>query len=391
MNERWRGKAPTLPEASPEFTDAILAGADRIRRHERRRRRAARTALAVAACAVLALALGAALLTLRHPRQDRVSLAVNPEGTGMGIGPGESEEALIQVPAETTPWPEEAQTPQPGEPTPETEEAQVPPSAETTPEAEESVPQETPPTETSAPEQARDIWPWAQADDSARGGLEANENGATILLGQGPFTPGQRVVLTDEEGMLIYGLQIKLYEFPSLPSRSVRAVAGMQVVYLGDAGNGFARVSFAGREVYVENKYLRQGVPLPVPEDGRNWMIAEAELFITTSTGAVELESIEEDTVQPYALKKLLCALEPADPADYAAVPLGAVLLVFLRDVDVPMSDEGGYERFVTLRFAMPKNGAVALMTEDGRVFVPPEAEAPYFWSIFPETARLAW
>ena len=90
-------------------------------------------------------------------------------------------------------------------------------------------------------------------------------------------------------------------------------------------------------------------------------------------------------------LKKLLCAMEPADPADYADVPLGAVLVVFLRDAVVPVSDEGGYERFTALRFAMPKNGAVALMTEDGRVFVPPEAEAPYFWSIFPETAQLAW
>lgn len=419
MNERWHGKAPALPEATPEFTDAMLAGAERIRRHERRRRRAARVALAAAACAVLALALGAALLTLRHPRQDRVVLAVNPDGTGTGIGPGESEEALIQVSGETTPLPgettpeaEEAQMPPTGEATPEPEVAQTqpaettpepevaqtplptetPPSAETTPEPEEAVLQETQPPETSAPEPAQsNIWPWAQADDSARVGLEANENGVTTLLGQGPFTPGQRVVLTDEEGMLIYGLQIKMYEFPSVPSRSVRAVAGMQVVYLGNAGNGFARVSFAGREVYVEKKYLRQGVSPTVPEDGRNWVIAEADLFITTSTGAVELESIEEDTVHPYALKKLLCALEPADPADYADVPLGAVLVVFLRDADVPVSDEGGYERFTALRFAMPKNGAVALMTEDGRVFVPPEAEAPYFWSIFPESARLAW
>ncbi len=397
MNERWHGKAPALPEATPEFTDAILAGAERIRRHERRRRRAARVALAAAACAVLALALGAALLTLRHPRQDRVVLAVNPDGTGTGIGPGESEEAFIQVPgestpsAETTPEAEEAQTP-PAEATPEPEEAQTPSPGETTPEPEEAVLQETQPPETSAPEPAQsNIWPWAQADDSARVGLEANENGVTTLLGQGPFAPGQRVVLTDEEGMLIYGLQIKMYEFPSVPSRSVRAVAGMQVVYLGNAGNGFARVSFAGREVYVEKKYLRQGVSPTVPEDGRNWVIAEADLFITTSTGAVELESIEEDTVHPYALKKLLCALEPADPADYADVPLGAVLVVFLRDADVPVSDEGGYERFTALRFAMPKNGAVALMTEDGRVFVPPEAEAPYFWSIFPESARLAW
>ncbi|MDO4867286.1 MAG: hypothetical protein Q4C10_12095 [Clostridia bacterium] len=406
MNERWHGKAPAIPEATPEFTDAILAGAEEIRRRERRRRRAARAALAVAACAVLALALGAALLTLRHPRQDLVVLAVNPEGTGTGIGPGAQEDGAIQVsgeptpeseepqtppPGEITPEPEEAQTPQPGETTPEPEEAQTPLPGETTPEPEEAALQETQPPETSAPEQARDIWPWAQADDSARVGLEANENGVTTLLGQGPFTPGQRVVLTDEEGMLVYGLQIKMYEFPSLPSRSVRAVVGMQVVYLGDAGNGFARVSFAGREVYVEKKYLRQGVSPTVPEDGRNWVIAEAELFITTSTGAVELESIEEDTVHPYALKKLLCALEPADPADYADVPLGAVLLVFLRDADAPVPDEGGYERFTALRFAMPKNGAVALMTEDGRVFVPPEAEAPYFWSIFPATARLAW
>ena len=109
MTERDRERSGLLPPASDAFTRAILDGAEAIYRHERRRRRRARLALAAAAVALIGIGLGVALDRLSAPRPDTTVLTVNPDSVVKAGDRGQSAEQPSPTPGvDATPEPENA-------------------------------------------------------------------------------------------------------------------------------------------------------------------------------------------------------------------------------------------------------------------------------------------
>ena len=220
------------------------------------------------------------------------------------------------------------------------------------------------------------------------------DSGSTILLDDGPFEAGEWLCLTDQDGLLVYGLRVPFYEQPSADARSVDAVSGMLVRYLGDAGNGFARVAFSGAEGYVEARYLRRSDVPATLEEGRGWTVVEARLYLTDEQGHTLSDYIDEaDTVAAYALLNLLEGVEPADPAQSESAPFGALLVVRLRDADAPEYAENGSERFVELTYMLPRHGQNLLLARDGSLYAFPAAGsgANAFWDIFPVVKAELW
>lgn len=334
MDDRRGAFRDRLPEASEGFTEAILAGGEAIRRHENRRGRVRRIALVAAAFALLAVGLGAAIHRLGAPKPDNVVLSVNPDSVV-------TEEEKARLRATASP-----------EPTREPEE---------------------------------DAKSWIDPD-----------SGWEYLLDDGPFEPGEWLVVTDSDGCLSYGLIVSFLEQPSDQARSIHMVPGMQVRYLGDAGNRFSRVIFAGTEGYVATQYLRRGAPMPELEEGRSWVISEADLYLTDSLGEVHHWLVDDnEPVATYALQKLLEQARPIEDASlaetYADEPLGALLLLRMQDADEPLQWENGTERFVDVRYAMSRGGLLLFQGEDGsrrQIF---SVDGRFFWSIFPEAEEWVW
>ena len=332
MDEDRRGAyRDRLPEASDAFEQAILRGGEDIRRYERRRRRAPGLALVAAAIMLLAVGLGVAVSRLNAPKPDNVALSVNPESVVT-----EAEKARLR--------------------------------AERTPES------------TQEPE----------AD--ARSRVDP-DSGWEYLLDDGPFGEGEWLVVTDADGCLSYGLVIPFREKPSDQARSVEMNAGMQVRYLGEAENGFARVDFAGRDGYVALENLRRGAETPALAAGHAWYLDMAELFMVDSLGKAHVFQVNSDgeKLACYALQRLLETMTPLPEGLYPDVSYGGMLLARYQDADIPMTFENGAERFVEVRYALPANGDFLLRTEDGSRYYLPNSQDRFFWSVFPEAEALIW
>lgn len=339
MTERDRERSGLLPPASDAFTRAILDGAEAIYRHERRFRRRARLALAAAAVALIGIGLGVALDRLSAPRPDTTVLTVNPDSVVKAGDRGQSAE----------------------QPSPT-------PGVDATPE----------------PENAPEATVKSRIDP---------ESGWEYLLDDGPFEPGEWLVVTDADGCMSYGLYIAFRENPSAQARSVELTAGMRVRYSGEAENGFASVNFAGLDGYVELKNLRRGADVPVLDEEREWRIDMAELFMIDILGKMHVFNVYDDAegLACYALQKLLETMAPLPEGMYPDAPYGGLLLVRYQDAENPMTFANGAERFVEVRYAMSTDGVFMPMTEDGTRYFLPDSQDRFFWSVFPGAEDVLW
>jgi len=368
MNDGKYSREQRLPEASEGFTRAILEGAGRVRRYELRHGRRARLALLAATFALIALGIGMAANRLASPRADRVALSANPDSVdGGGEASGKTGETR------PTPAPEEAVNP--GKP------AEQPSIFENTPapihEAEGEV--------SDAPEAEE---AQAEVPDAPAAYIL---DGITYLTDDGPFKAGDRLVLTNDQGGIVYGMGVDFFELPTLNSRYADALSGMQVIYLGEGENGFARVRFAGNEGYVKAACLRRGVPLPSLGEKSGWEVYKATLFLTNAHGSICIDSVS-DALSCYALYKLLEGLAPAGELPAASTSTGMLLVVHLK---VDETEEEAAQK-AQLRLTMDKRGSLDTgtlewITEDGKRYTLSDTETRMFWSMFPDIKREMW
>ena len=181
------------------------------------------------------------------------------------------------------------------------------------------------------------------------------------------------------------------HERPDEGSGRVEMVQGMRAQYLGDAGNGFARVRFEGMEGYVEKAHLAHGGSVPEMDQSKHLELSFATLALTDSHGSVrEQQILHRRALEGYALLKLLEELEPADPAQFENAPFGAMLRVTLWDPSNPEYDENGWVRMTERFLSIPRDGTFAVMAEDGTIYSG-EANAGFFWAVFPEIWAATW
>ena len=330
-----------LPGASEAFTQAIFDGADAIRRYERKRLRRRAFALAAAALMLVCAGLGAALVTLNAPRPDTV-VAARP--------------SLTTAPTDA--------------PAPEAEEA---------------------PEDDGNALASADTGLTALTDDGRA--LEFSPTGLVVLTDTGPFVPGEWVVLTKDDGGLDYGLHVPFFEQASADARAVGTVVGMQVKYLGDAEDGFAKVQLAGIDGYVYASCLRRPPVAAAWDPNDGLAVAEATLYITNSSGKVVTQLIEDSdhALSCYALRKLLDTATPADGA-YPDAPMGALLVVCMRNPDTVEYRESGVEKYDrVVRFALPCDGTPVLQAEGGGRYTVSEPDWRLFWDIFVQLEAEKW
>lgn len=250
------------------------------------------------------------------------------------------------------------------------------------------------PGRTAAPEQPS---PEPTAVPAPTGEARWDEaEGLEYLLDAGPFEPGDWAVLTDPDGALVYGHYVRFCERPSADAAGVTAPVGALARYLGDSGNGFAMVAFAGRDGYVPRESLRRGTTQPAISDCEQ--LVDAALYLTNAEGEIADELIQdfegdgEGWIACHALLKLLQDMEPADPAECADAPFGAMLRVRVRkEWETPVYGDNGLEQYVQLRFTLPRDGQPFLMTEDGGLFALSPPDAKCFWTIFAEVGGEVW
>lgn len=222
---------------------------------------------------------------------------------------------------------------------------------------------------------------------------EFDPTGLEVLTDAGPFAPGEWVVLTNADGALDYGLHVPFREQPVADARTVDTVVGMQVRYLGDAEDGFANIRFAGIDGYVEANCLRRPPKAAAWDTEDGLTVAEATLYITNSSGKAVTQLIEDSdhALSCYALRKLLDSATLADSA-YPDAPMGALLVVCLRNPDTVEYRESGVEKYDrVVRFALPCDGTPVLQAEDGGRYTVSEPDWRLFWDIFVQIEAEKW
>ena len=260
------------------------------------------------------------------------------------------------------------------------------------------------------------------------------------------FYPGEWVSVVDDNGAREFGGWIGFYAEPRADARRVDVAVGTLVQYGADAGDGFARVCFAGKDGYIRAPNLRRGGAVPmvarfdavpvfaspgaeteqigmlsqgqrlfcagsVDTDGVCWAkitgtgaegftdagclsffwgegcrLDYATLYITDPSGRAFYQH-ETDAVSLLALQRLLEDLRPIDAVEIREEPHGAMLRLSLSDADDAAAEQPG----IGLYFTLPVRGGITLIAENGAAYALPERDWEPFWAIFDAAAERRW
>lgn len=210
-------------------------------------------------------------------------------------------------------------------------------------------------------------------------------SGWEYLTDAGPFEEGEWLVLTDDNGCLSYGVYVPFFERAAFDARSVNAVEGMQVQYLGEEEGAFSKVAFADQVGYVLTEQLRRGAPRPELKDGVDYVPVGVSLYVTDALGQARGQFIDNDAdglVALYAVQKLLEDLVPAEDAQPG--PINALLLMrYVHPTDYTYPN--GVMKTVELRLSLSvsPHGGYLFMDEEGRLYTGSGIDEALFWNIF--------